>query len=69
VLSWVGAVSVLQNYVHANVLAAFNTEASRRDAKWKTAKTVDDLGRMKEYDFLEVLESISVLGKNVKLVS
>jgi hypothetical protein len=66
VLAWVGAVSVLQNYIQANSLAAFNAEASRRDTRWKHAKTVDDLGRMKEHDFLEVLESISVLGKNVK---
>lgn len=66
VLSWVGAVSVLQNYVHANALAAFNMEAQRRDARWRPARTVDDLGRMKEHDFLDVLESISILGKNVK---
>jgi len=66
VLSWVGAVSVLQNHVQANFLAAFNAEASRRDGKWKHAKTGDDLGRMKEHDFLDVLESISVLGKSVK---
>jgi hypothetical protein len=66
VLSWVGAVAVLQNYVQTNALAAFNAEASRRDSKWKHAKTADDLGRMKEHDFLDTLESISVLGKNVK---
>jgi hypothetical protein len=66
VLAWVGAVAVLQNYVQTNAFAAFNTEASRRDSKWKQAKTADDLGRMKEHDFLDILESISVLGKNVK---
>jgi hypothetical protein len=47
-------------------LAAFNAEAIRRDAKWKTAKTRDDLARMKEADFLNVLEAISVIGKSVK---
>lgn len=67
VLSWVGAVGVLYDYVVTNNLAAFNSEASRRDAKWKAAKTPDDLARMKEYDFLQVLESISVIGKNVKI--
>ena len=66
VLSWVGAVAVLQNYVQKNVLPAFNVEAARRDSRWKYAKTADDLGRMKEHDFLDSLESISVLGKNVK---
>ncbi|MBI1359012.1 MAG: hypothetical protein GC155_01885 [Alphaproteobacteria bacterium] len=66
VMSWLGAVYVLQAHVVANGLAAFNTEAKRIDAKWKPAKTADDLGRMKESDFLDRLESISMLGKNAK---
>lgn len=66
VLSWVGAVAVLQDYVVANSLASFNAEAARRDGKWRTAKTADGLGRMSEHDFLEVLESISMIGRNVK---
>jgi hypothetical protein len=67
VLSWVGAVAVLYDHVIAKELAAFNAEAVRRDAKWRAAKTADDLSRMKEHDFLQVLESISVIGKNVKV--
>lgn len=67
VLTWVGALAVLYDHVVAQHLAAFNTEAARRDAKWKDAKSADDLGRMKEYDFLQVLEAISVVGKNVKV--
>jgi hypothetical protein len=67
VLSWVGAVAVLYDHVIAKELGAFNTEALRRDAKWRPAKTADDLARMKEADFLNVLESISILGKSVKL--
>lgn len=66
VLSWVGAVSVLFEYVLDNCLGEFNTEALRRDSKWKVAKNQDDLARMKEYDFLQLLAAISVLGKNVK---
>jgi hypothetical protein len=66
VLTWVGAVAILYDYVVVNHLAAFNAEAQRRDAKWKSAKTADDLARMKEHDFLQVLESLSVIGKNVK---
>lgn len=66
VLSWVGAVSVLYDYVMINKLTEFNAEALRRDAKWRRAKTKDDLSRMKEYDFLQVLVAISVIGKNVK---
>jgi hypothetical protein len=66
VLSWIGAVSLLYDYVLKHELASFNPEATKRDAKWKTAKTRDDLARMKEFDFLQILESISVIGKNTK---
>lgn len=66
VLTWVGAVSLMHHYVHKNELSSFNAEASRRDAKWKPAKSVDDLGKVKEHDFLQILESISLIGKNVK---
>lgn len=66
VLSWVGAVAVLQNVVHEKHLSDFNDEARRRNPKWKDAKTTDDMSRMKEHDFLQVLESISVIGNNVK---
>jgi hypothetical protein len=66
VSSWLAAVQVLQQHVHAHHLAAFNTEASRVDAKWKPAKTTDDLGRMKESEFLDRLVALSIIGKNVK---
>ena len=66
VLSWVGAVAVLHEHVFQNQLSTFNAEAFRRSQKWKTAKSTDDLGRMTEYEFLQVLESISLIGKNVK---
>ena len=66
VLSWVGAVSLLQEHVVVNCLPAFNTEVLKRDTKWRLAKTTDDLGRMTEADFLNVLVAISVIGKNVK---
>jgi len=66
VLSWVGAMALLYDEVVAKHLVAFNAEATRRDARWKQAKTADDLGRMKEFVFLEVAESLSIFGKNVK---
>ncbi len=66
VLSWVGAVSILYDEIITNHLARFNAEALSRDAKWKNAKTADDLARMKEFDFLNVIEAISIIGKNVK---
>lgn len=66
VLSWVGAVSVLYDYVVKNKLKEFNAEATKRNTKWNIAKTKDDLARMKESDFLNIIESISVIGKSVK---
>ena len=66
VLSWVGAVSVLQQHVVHMRLQDFNREARRRFKKWKSARTADDLSRTREADFLVILESISVVGKSVK---
>ncbi len=66
VMSWLAAVDVFHKYVHAHRLADFNGEASRVDPKWKNAVTPDDLGRMKESDFLDRLVAISVLNKNVR---
>lgn len=66
VLSWVGAVSVLYDHVVKHKLSDFNTEAKRRDANWKAAKNNDDLARMKEYDFLHVLNALSIVGKSVR---
>lgn len=66
VMSWVGAVSLLYNYVIASKLAEFNTSAKTRIPKWKDAKTVDDLTVMQENDFLQILQDISVIGKTLK---
>jgi len=66
VLSWVGAVSVLHQEIINNHLRGFNTEAQRRFPKWKNASNSDGLTNMKEYDFLQTISGISVIGKNVK---
>jgi hypothetical protein len=66
VMSWLGAMDVLQKHVLNSHLANFNAEASRVNAKWKTALTQDDIGKMGEADFLDRLESLSIVGKNVK---
>lgn len=66
VMSWLAAVDVLHNHVHAKHLTAFNAETKRVDAKWKSAKTTDDLGRMGEADFLDRIAALSVIGKNTK---
>ncbi|HMS82930.1 MAG TPA: hypothetical protein PKD12_04710 [Nitrospira sp.] len=66
VLSWVGAVSILYQHVVSNKLLEFNTAASARFTKWKSAKTSDDLALLKETDFLLVLQDISIIGKSVR---
>jgi hypothetical protein len=66
VFSWVGAVALLYEHVLQNCLTPFNQEATRRDSKWKAAKTTDDLALMTEFAFLQILSNISVIGKNVK---
>jgi hypothetical protein len=66
VLSWVGATALLHEEAVSKHLVALNAEATRRDAKWKPAKTTDHLGRMKEATFLEIAESVGMFGKNVK---
>jgi hypothetical protein len=66
VMSWLAAVHVLKGEVHQKRLPAFNSEAMRIDAKWKAAKTMDDIGRMKEPEFLDRIAAISMIGKNVK---
>ena len=66
VMTWVAAVHEIQSFVLANNLQAFNAEALKRDAKWRPAKSIDGMSRMKESDFLEVADAIGVIGKNVK---
>ncbi|PCJ73615.1 MAG: hypothetical protein COA53_12155 [Rhodobacteraceae bacterium] len=66
VMSWLGAMDVLHKHVHANHLAAFNVEASRVSKKWKAAVTTDDLGAMNESSFLDRINTLSIIGKNVK---
>ncbi len=67
VLSWVGAVSVLYDFVIANRLADFNAKAQELNSKRKAAVTADDLSKMMgEADFLNILDNLSILGKNVK---
>lgn len=66
VLAWVGAVALLYDHVVSHALAPFNAEALKRDSKWRQAVNADDLARMKEHDFLQILAAISIIGKSVK---
>lgn len=66
VMSWLAAVYVMQRYVVANCLVAFNAEAKRVNVKWKDARTPDEIGRMRESEFLERICAISMIARNVK---
>ena len=66
VMSWIGAISILYDYVVANRLADFNARAKQVNTKWKTAVTRDDLAKMREEEFLEILAHLSIIGGNVK---
>ncbi|MDA7088427.1 hypothetical protein PH586_18765 [Pseudomonas sp. SA3-5] len=66
VLSWIGAISILYEKVIADHLKNFNAEALNRNPRWKEAKTSDDLSKMKEFDFLQIIVAISIIGKNTK---
>ena len=66
VMTWSAAVYFLKKEVVKNHLDDFNAEAVKAHPKWRTAKTSDDLGLMKERDFLDRLENISLIGKDVK---
>lgn len=66
VMSWLGAVDVLQKHIHKHHLRAFNAEAKRINSRWKPAKSQDDIGKMGESDLLDRIEALSIIGKNVK---
>lgn len=66
VLAWVGAAWVLQKHVFDKHLSAFNTEAVRRDSSFRPIKIMDDFGKTKEHDFLQIVAALSIVGKNVK---
>jgi hypothetical protein len=68
IFSWAGAVALLHKRIFSTKLVEFNIEAARRDQKWRSAKQQDDLGRMKEHDFLDVCEALGIMGKNVKQI-
>ena len=65
-LSWVGAISILYDNVLSNHLIDFNSELQKRNPKHKQIKSSDDLATIKEYDFLQIICAISIIGKNVK---
>lgn len=66
VLSWIGAVAVLQNYVASTLLAEFNSDARSNGLLKRDARGASDFSRVKEADFLDSAERIGVLSNAVK---
>ena len=66
VLSWIGALAVLQHDIALNSLANFNLDAKSNGLLKRDARGVSDFSRIKEADFLDVAERIGVLSNAVK---
>jgi hypothetical protein len=66
VLSWIGAVAVLQNFVASNHLAEFNSDAKSSGLLKRDARGTSDFSRIKESDFLDSAERIGALSNAVK---
>ena len=66
VMSWIAAMGVLHSFVYSHHLQQFNAEAQRVNQRWKNARTPDELGNMRESEFLDRLVGISMISKNVK---
>ncbi len=66
VLSWIGAIAVLQSYVVTNRLAEFNVDAKSNGLLKRDARGTADFSRVKEADFLDSAERIGSLSNAVK---
>ena len=66
VLSWIGAIAVLQHHVAANCLTEFNMDARSNGLLKRDARGTADFSRIKEADFLDSAERIGVLSNAVK---
>jgi hypothetical protein len=65
-LSWIGAISLLYEEVLSGHLANFNMELQKRHPKHKQIKSLDEFATIKEHEFLQIINAISIIGKNVK---
>ncbi len=66
VLSWVGAVWILQNHVLDKALKAFNAALTARFLKAKPIKTIKNFAPLSEADFLQVCEDAGIIDKAEK---
>lgn len=66
IMSWIGAMSMLQRHTVECHLDDFNAVACQKGRNWRQAKTFDDLSRIRESEFLDRLSDISVISSDVK---
>lgn len=66
VLSWIGAIAVLQHHVAANFLEEFNMDAKSNGLLKRDARGAADFSRIREADFLDSAERIGRLSNAVK---
>ena len=66
VMSWLAAVAVLHQLVIPNHLSAFNAALQRRNPKAKPVRNVRDIENLRESDFIDLLGSAAIIGKNTK---
>jgi hypothetical protein len=66
VLSWIGAIAVLQNYVASDHLADFNADATSNGLLKRDARGTPDFSKVREADFLDSAERIGVISNAVK---
>lgn len=68
IISWVGAVSILQDYIFNNRLDDFNTCGQSMYQKFKEIESLKDFTSLKEYDFIEIIGKMGVVDRNVKKI-
>jgi hypothetical protein len=66
VLSWIGAIAVLQDRVARDHLANFNDDAKSNGLLKRDARGIADFSKVKEADFLDSAERIGVISSAVK---
>ncbi|MDY6826616.1 MAG: hypothetical protein SVV67_05495 [Bacillota bacterium] len=66
VLSWVGALSLMQEFVIMNHIDDFNNALIVRNPSQKIIKKKEEFSKIHEYDFLQICFGASIIGKSTK---
>jgi hypothetical protein len=66
VMSWLGAMAILNDFVVKNELERFNIQGAFQDPLWQNVSSVDDLSRLKEVDFLQIIGMMGLIEEAVE---